>query len=103
MPHTSIITRDLQEISEPTGNLYYSIIVLGKRARQISIKTQGELKTKLDKFAEGDESAEETHENHEQTKISKFYEKKPKPPAVAIEEFCKNKTYFSLTKSESID
>lgn len=103
MQQISIITRDLQQISEPTGNIYYSIIILGKRARQISIKTQEELKTKLDKFADTDDSSEETHENHEQTEISKFYEKKPKPPAVAIEEFCDHKTYFSLTKSENTD
>lgn len=102
MVHKSIITRDLQNISEPTGNLYYSVIILGKRARQISTKTQQELKIKLNKFEDTDDSAGETHENHEQTQISKFYEKKPKPPAVSIEEFCAGKTHFSLAKAENI-
>ena len=100
MQQASITTRDLQKLSESTDNIYYSIIIIGKRARQISIKTQKELKDKLNNFASTVDNLEEIQENREQTEISKFYEKKPKPPIVALEEFYDNKIHYNLTTLE---
>ena len=34
----AIITRDLQTISEPTGNIYESLIVISKRVKQIAVR-----------------------------------------------------------------
>jgi len=31
------VTRNLEEIDNPTGNLYQSVAILGKRANQISV------------------------------------------------------------------
>ena len=49
--NASIITRDLDKISEPTGNVYESVAIISKRARQISSKMKEELNQKLAEFA----------------------------------------------------
>lgn len=91
---SSIITRDLDKLSKPTGNIYESLVVVGKRARQISVKMKEELNNKLADFASTVDNLEEIFENREQIEISKFYERMPKPTAVAMEEFLEGKVMF---------
>lgn len=100
MANASIITRDIDKIADKTGNLYKSLAVISKRARQISVKTKEELNSKLNEFASTVDNLEEIFENREQIEISKFYEKMPKPTAVAIEEFIEDKVYYR-ERSES--
>lgn len=90
----SIITRDLDKISEPTGNVYESIHVIGQRAKQISSSMKEELNNKLSEFASTVDNLEEVFENKEQIEISKFYERMPKPSTLAMEEFLEGKLYF---------
>ncbi|MDN5212142.1 DNA-directed RNA polymerase subunit omega [Fulvivirgaceae bacterium BMA12] len=90
----SIITRDLAEISEPTGNIYQSVSIISKRARQISSKMKEELNSKLAEFASTVDNLEEIFENREQIEISKFYERMPKPTNVATEEFLQGEVMF---------
>lgn len=90
----SIITRDLDKISEPTGNLYESIHIIGQRAKQISSSMKEELNNKLSEFASTVDNLEEVFENKEQIEISKFYERMPKPSTLAMEEFMEGKLYF---------
>ena len=71
--NASIITRDNEKIAEPTGNIYESIAVIGKRARQISAQQKEELNSKLAEFASSVDNLEEIFENREQIEISKFY------------------------------
>ena len=87
----SIITRNISEISDSTGNLYKSIAVISKRARQISSNVKEELNSKLAEFASTVDNLEEIFENREQIEISKFYERMPKPTIVATEEFIEDK------------
>jgi DNA-directed RNA polymerase subunit K/omega len=84
---TSIITRDTDKIAEPTGNIYESVAVISKRARQVSISMKEELNSKLAEFASTVDNLEEVFENREQIEISRFYERMPKPTSIAIEEF----------------
>ena len=98
--NSSLITRDNQDILEPTGNLYESLVIIAKRARQISANQKEELNAKLAEFASSVDNLEEIFENREQIEISKFYEKMPKPTAVAIEEFTEDKVYYR-ERSES--
>ena len=86
-----IITRDIDQIAEPTGNVYDSINVISKRAGQISSKVKEELHAKLAEFASTVDNLEEVFENREQIEISKFYERLPKPATIAVEEFLENK------------
>ena len=85
--NTSIITRDMLAIKEPTDNVYESLVVIGIRARQIATKQKEELNSKLSEFATAVDNLEEVFENKEQIEISKFYERQPKPTINATEEF----------------
>jgi DNA-directed RNA polymerase subunit K/omega len=87
----SIITRDVDKIAEQTGNVYKSVVIISKRARQISINIKEELNNKLAEFATTVDNLEEVFENREQIEISKFYERLPKPTTSALEEFMEKK------------
>jgi len=98
----SIVTRDIEKIANPTGNLYESVVVISKRARQIAVNIKEELSGKLAEFATTVDNLEEIFENREQIEISKFYERMPKPTAIAIEEFLENKLMYRM-RSETED
>ncbi|MDB2697695.1 DNA-directed RNA polymerase subunit omega [Crocinitomicaceae bacterium] len=87
------ITRDVVDIEEKTGNVYESIAMLGKRANQINVELKEELTRKLQEFASSTDNLEEIFENREQIEISRFYEKLPKPVAMAIQELLEDKIY----------
>ena len=91
---TSTVTRDLRELDASTGNIYESIVVIGKRANQIAVDVKEELNQKLSEFATTSDNLEEVFENREQIEISKHYERMPKPTLVAIDDFLNEKVYF---------
>ena len=91
---SSIITRDIDKIAGPTGNLYESVVVISKRARQIAVNIKEELNNKLAEFATTVDNLEEVFENREQIEISKFYERMPKPTTTATEEFLEGKLNY---------
>jgi len=82
------ITRDLDSLSQPAnGNIYESIVVFSKRANQINTELKEELSSKLEEFASSTDNLEEIFENREQIEVSRFYERLPKPGAMAVQEF----------------
>jgi DNA-directed RNA polymerase subunit K/omega len=90
-----IRTLDTNALAEETGNLYESLVVLSKRARQISAKTKGELDQKLSYFEDLSlDPAEELRSNEDQLRISLEYEKRPKSPDMAVQEFEDGELYF---------
>ena len=91
---TSTLTRDLRELDVKTDNIYESIVVMSKRANQISNNVKEELHQKLSEFASSNDNLEEVFENREQIEISKHYERMPKPSLVAIQEFLEDKVYY---------
>ena len=97
---TSIITRDTDKIADPTGNIYESVVVISKRARQVSISMKEELNSKLAEFASTVDNLEEVFENREQIEISRFYERMPKPTSIAIEEFMDDELAFKKIEEE---
>ena len=90
----NLITRDIDKIAEPTRNLYESLVIISKRARQISTKQKEELNSKLSDFASTVDNLEEIFENREQIEISKHYERMPKAPTLATEEFLEGKIMY---------
>ena len=96
----SIVTRDMDKLSEPTGNVYESVAIISKRARQIAVNVKEELNNKLAEFASTVDNLEEIFENREQIEISKFYERMPKATNVAIEEFSEGKVLFRRREEE---
>jgi DNA-directed RNA polymerase subunit K/omega len=97
----SIITRDTDKIAAATGNLYESVSIISKRARQIASKNKEELSNKLSEFVSAVDNLEEVFENREQIEISKFYERMPKPTSVATDEFLEGKIYFRYPEEEA--
>jgi DNA-directed RNA polymerase subunit K/omega len=93
-PASSTITRDLRELDVKTGNIYESLVIMSKRANQISNNVKEELHQKLSEFASSNDNLEEVFENREQIEISKYYEKLPKPSLVAVQEFLDDKIYY---------
>ena len=96
----SIITRDLNILAQDTQNVYESVSIISKRARQISAKVKEEVSSKLAEFATTVDNLEEIFENREQIEISKYYEGLPKSTILAIEEFLDNKVYFRNPANE---
>ena len=86
--------RDVIELVNKTGNIYESISIISKRARQISSDLKWEIQRKLEEFAVSSDTIEEVHENKEQIEISKFYERLPNPVIIAIEEFMNEEFTF---------
>ena len=89
------ISRDLEELSKHAGgNIYELISILKKRSHQISVEIKEELIAKLDEFATPSDTLEEVFENQEQTEISRFYERLPKPTLIAIQEMLQDEIYM---------
>ena len=68
---TSTITRDVRQLDEKTDNIYESLVIIAKRANQISNNLKEELNGKLSEFASSNDNLEEIFENREQIEISK--------------------------------
>lgn len=96
----SIITRDAAKLATTTGNVYESVAIISKRARQISVALKEELSGKLAEFASTVDNLEEVFENREQIEISKFYERMPKPTSLAIEEFVDGEIMYRKVEDE---
>jgi len=97
----STVTRDLRELDQETGNIYESLVIISKRANQISNNIKEELHQKLSEFATSNDNLEEVFENREQIEISKHYEKLPKPSLVAVQEFLDGKVYHRNPTKEA--
>src|ERR1700761_9125181 len=98
---SSTVTRDLRDLDVKTGNVYESLVIMSKRANQISNNVKEELHQKLSEFASSNDNLEEVFENREQIEISKHYEKMPKPTLVAINEFLEEKVYYRNPQKEA--
>ncbi|GGW85359.1 MULTISPECIES: DNA-directed RNA polymerase subunit omega [Salegentibacter] len=97
------ITFDKNKVDEPTNNIYEAISVVAKRANQINSEIKKELLEKLDEFATYNDSLDEIFENKEQIEVSKFYEKLPKPHALAMQEWLDGKIYYRNTKDSEAE
>ncbi|QXP64769.1 MULTISPECIES: DNA-directed RNA polymerase subunit omega [unclassified Polaribacter] len=96
----STITYNKNEVEAPTENIYEAISIIAKRANQINGDLKKELVDKLEEFATYNDSLEEVFENKEQIEVSKFYERLPKPTAMAMEEWLNGKVYFRTPEAE---
>ena len=88
------VTRDLVQLAEPTGNVYETVCIIGKRANQIAAEMRHDLEKKLQEFASLNDTLEEVSENREQIEISRYYEKLPKPTLIATQEYVDGKLYY---------
>ena len=93
-------TRNLMDFAEPTGNIYESVVIMGKRANQIASDIKTDLNQKLKEFDGKNDSLEEEFDNREQTEISRYYERMPKPSLIAEQEMLETQIYFRNPREE---
>ena len=99
IPNTTV-TRNIHDLDKSTDNIYESLVVIAKRANQISNNMKEELHGKLAEFASSNDNLEEVFENREQIEISKHYERLPKPSLIAMDEFLNGKVYHRNPSKE---
>ena len=63
------VTHNIMDLCDETGNIYESVVIIAKRANQISIQIK-------------------------EIEISRYYEKLPKPTLLATQEFIEGKVYY---------
>ena len=96
------ITRDTRKFSEQTENIYETVVLISKRANQISLELKDELSKKIEEFATTNDNLEEVFENKEQIEIAKFYERLPKPTLIAVNEYLNDQVYFRNPHKEIV-
>lgn len=98
----STVTHNKNLVDAPTNNIYEAISIVAKRSNQINAEMKKELIEKLEEFATHTDSLDEVFENKEQIEVSKFYERLPKPHAIALEEWLNEKIYYRNTEEDSL-
>ena len=97
------VTQDVRELDKDTSNIYEAVMIIAKRANQISVEMKQELNRKLEEFAYYTDNLEEVFENREQIEISKFYERLPKPSLIALQEMLDNNVYYRVSETPKIE
>jgi|TARA_B110000438_G_scaffold296266_1_gene340692 DNA-directed RNA polymerase subunit K/omega len=95
-------TYNRESIESVTENIYEALSIIAKRSSQINLDIKKELHEKLDEFATHNDSLEEIFENKEQIEVSRFYERLPKPHAIAVEEWLNDNIYYRNTDEPSV-
>tara|TARA_B100000530_G_C15919775_1_gene472689 strand:- start:907 stop:1236 length:330 start_codon:yes stop_codon:yes gene_type:complete len=95
-------TYDRDSIESATENLYEALSIIAKRSAQINLDIKKELHEKLEEFATHNDSLEEIFENKEQIEVSRFYERLPKPHAIAVEEWLNDNIYHRNTDEDTV-
>ena len=97
------VTRDINQLTEPVGNVYETVAIIAKRANQISTGIKKELDAKLQDFSVPQDALDETFENKEQIEISRSYEQMPKATLIATQEFIDDELiYRSGNRDEAL-
>ena len=69
---TNTVTRDMIKLCHDNqDNVYETVMVIAKRANQISNEMKQDLEKKLEEFTNLSDNLEEVFENHEQIEISR--------------------------------
>lgn len=90
---TNAVTRDLRALENETGSIYETIMIIAKRANQISRDIKEDLQRESEQFTSVIDNLEEVFENREQIELARFYESLPKPTLIALNEFQQKKVY----------
>lgn len=90
------ISRDMVKMSEDTGNVYETVMVIAKRANQIGQELKQELHHRLEEFATIEDDLKEVYESSEQTEVSREYERMPKPTLIAAREYELGELYHNV-------
>lgn len=95
VPHDTI-SRDMVSLSADTQNVYETVMIIAKRANQLSQEVKQELEAKLQEFSTHTDDLQEVFENQEQTEISRYYERLPKTTLIAAKEYENGELYHNI-------
>lgn len=95
------VTRNTNEFSQETGNIYETVAMLTKRANQLAVEEKKELQKKIAEFSNGTDTMDEMFENREQIEIVRHYEQMPKPVLVATQEYLDHEIYYRNPEKEN--
>ena len=97
------ITRDVVEMASKVGNVYEMVVILSKRANQVSAAEKKELdKILADYSSPMDNSFDEVFNNKEQAEISLQFEKMPKPTLIATQEFLEDELNYTTSSKDDL-
>ena len=94
------ITRNPSDFDAKTENIYKSVVIMSKRANQISMDLKDEYNEKAQDFVTVTDTLEEVFENREQIELAKFFEQLPKPTILATNEFENGQIYYKDPEPE---
>jgi len=97
------VTRNIEDFTKGTNNVYETVTILSKRANQIGLEMKEELNQKISEFATTTDNLEEIFENREQIEIAKYYEHLPKPTLISIHEYLNSEIYFRNPHKEKAE
>jgi hypothetical protein len=98
----AIRTVDMDMLANLTGNMYETVAILSKRARQVAMHTKAELDEKLAYFEGFEQEIEDPRFQEEQARISLEYEVRPEASETAINEFLEGEIYYRDASSEEL-
>lgn len=93
-PIVTTITRNTDDFSRMTDNIYETVAMLTKRANQIAAEEKKELHNKIESFKSSTDALDEMFENREQIDLVRRYERQPKPTLEATEEYLEGDIYY---------
>ncbi len=96
------VTQDLRSLHEGTGNIYETVMIIARRANQISVEMKHELNRKLEEFAYYTDNLEEVFENREQIEISRYYERLPKSTLISLQEYRDDEVYYRFSEGRPV-
>lgn len=95
----SLETLDLEKFESKTANLYESIVVASRRARQINDALKLELAQRLEPII-AKETEDDTIMNQDKLNISLEFEKREKPTLESVRELMNDKLSFRFKNTE---
>lgn len=100
---TMAITRNIREYDKETDNIYESVVIMSKRANQISLEIKDEMNKEMQEFAPAQDTLDEVFENRDLIELAKSYERIPKPTLLAVKEFEDKKIYYKRNEDDEVE
>lgn len=99
----AIKTVDMDTLANLTGNMYETVAILAKRARQVAMHTKAELDEKLAYFEGFEQELEDPRFQEEQARISLEYEVQPEATETSIGEFLEGEIYYRDAAEDELE
>lgn len=97
------ITRNVRDFDKETDNIYESVVILSKRANQISLEIKEAMQEEMQEFTPAQDTLDEVYENRDMIELAKSYERLPKPSALAIQEYLDKKIYYKRNSDSEVE